>query len=147
MDSFYNLSRKHRKLDHDSMYLDENEYQELVTYRKKFRTFEYSQNGNTWNRWKYDQDVKNYTCGDTEYYYQKYDYIYIEDRKYEHRSIVWDDAIQKMILLPVTSNQTDFCTRISQASDYPKFELRFDFDDMKDCLMDEVLFTNCQSHE
>jgi len=52
----------------------------LAPYKKKFRVFEYENNGDVLNKWKLDDDMKKYVCSNnTELYYQDYEYFYFND--------------------------------------------------------------------
>ncbi|MFH1533578.1 MAG: hypothetical protein ABID64_01465, partial [Nitrospirota bacterium] len=117
--------------------------EELSKYKKKFRIFEFEQNGNIYHRWKYNEDMQYKNCSSgIDLYYQDYNYFYLAGSlvKVMNPRVVWYDGQEKIIFLPDADDMNDVCSNLSTYVNNYGYDLHLGFSD-DDALLSDDNFT------
>ncbi|MBU0661396.1 transglutaminase domain-containing protein [Patescibacteria group bacterium] len=87
--------------DYNSLRVHRDDYLITKSYRKKFRVLEYQFNGNNLFKWGYTDEMERYICpnGSDDFYYQNYDYFFVNSENVGDAKAIWDDNNKKMVLL------------------------------------------------
>jgi hypothetical protein len=71
----------------------------------------YENNGDLFNKWSLIDDIKELECNN-KIYYQEYSYFYKDNQKIPHPKAIWNDNMQKMVLMPI--KESDICYNIDK---------------------------------
>jgi len=121
----------------------------LGEYIKKFRIFEYEQNGNILWAWQTAAEIGSISCGNSTLYYQDYVYFKYNNIYEDPARAVWNDQAKKIILLYgqlYNQYKTDssLCSNISKLTSDYGYSLHFTFNEvvsrLKNKLNDKPVF-------